>query len=189
MTTVIINLTDVFGRPITSKIRFTPSGSTVGSGHILIPATSATTSTDALGTVSVTVEPGEYTATLQAPASGTYDVLVPTTDSGTVYFTDCIVSGVNPTIEYSLPVDGNMYVRENGVWMIVTDLNTVARRVEFINSTQFYKGEAMAGTLDSAAHWRISLTTISGSTVTVTWAAGNANFDKVWNNRSSLIYS
>ena len=30
MTNVIINLTDVFGRPITSKIRFTPTGSTVG---------------------------------------------------------------------------------------------------------------------------------------------------------------
>lgn len=188
MTTVIINLTDVFGRPINGKIRFTPTGSTID-GNVLIAGSSALTGTDANGTVSITVEPGNYTAVLQAPSSGSYEVTVPTTNNGTVFFTECISNGVNPSITYSLPVDGNIYRYEGGFWVVVTDLNTVARRVEFISSTQFYKGEALAGTLNATANWRISRTTISGATVTVLWASGNANFDKIWNNRAALSYS
>lgn len=51
-----------------------------------------------------------------------------------------------------------------------------------------YLGEAEEGSLTSDAVWRIRRIDYS-SGVTILWADGNANFDNVWNDRTSLTYS
>ena len=67
---------------------------------------------------------------------------------------------------------------------------TYATRIDFVDSTTMYKGEAAVGTADGDVAWRISKYVFgTDSDVTVTWASGNDTFDKVWNNRASLSYS
>jgi hypothetical protein len=58
------------------------------------------------------------------------------------------------------------------------------------NDTVIYKGEAVPGTLTSAAAWRISRITIASDNDTVVeWAAGNSNFAHVWDDHLTLSYS
>jgi hypothetical protein len=65
-----------------------------------------------------------------------------------------------------------------------------SKRTDFIGEDVIYKGEAAVGSLTSAASWRIRKLTISpDGDVSETWASGNANFDKIWDNRVSLVYS
>ena len=65
-----------------------------------------------------------------------------------------------------------------------------ATRTDFASTTIAYVGEAIPGTLDSSASWRIKRLTLGLDDDVVTeWAGGNANFDKVWNDRASLSYS
>jgi hypothetical protein len=61
--------------------------------------------------------------------------------------------------------------------------------LEEISSSLSYLGEAVPGTLDSDALWRISkIETISGVT-TVSFADGDASFDNIWDDRATLTYS
>lgn len=65
-----------------------------------------------------------------------------------------------------------------------------ARQTDFITENLIYKGEAEAGTLFSQPLWRIRKIVISDDgDVSETWADGNSNFDNIWDNRVSLIYS
>ena len=67
---------------------------------------------------------------------------------------------------------------------------TYATRVDFVDATTMYKGEAAVGTTDNQALWRIAKYVFgSDSDVTVTWASGNDAFDKVWDNRTGYSYS
>jgi len=51
-----------------------------------------------------------------------------------------------------------------------------------------YVAEAAIASLGSAAVWRIKkLDEVSG--LVITWADGNADFDNIWNNRTSISYS
>lgn len=57
-----------------------------------------------------------------------------------------------------------------------------------------YKGEALAGTLTSAALWRIQqiiiTTDIGGNDdIAILWADGDTEFNNIWDNRLSLSYS
>ncbi len=52
-----------------------------------------------------------------------------------------------------------------------------------------YVGEASIGTATSSAAWRIKKITYTGSSLSITWADGDDNFDNVWDNRASLSYS
>ena len=54
-----------------------------------------------------------------------------------------------------------------------------------------YIGQATPGTADSDPLWRIKRVTetSNGDDITVTWASGNANFDKNWQLRTSYVYS
>ncbi|MCS7316954.1 MAG: hypothetical protein NZZ41_01340 [Candidatus Dojkabacteria bacterium] len=58
-----------------------------------------------------------------------------------------------------------------------------------VGDTTYYQGFALPGTSDSSPNWRIKriIETASGD-VFITYAGGNANADKVWNNRLSLAY-
>lgn len=55
--------------------------------------------------------------------------------------------------------------------------------------TTTYLGYADAGSLTSAAVWAVKKIVETGSDVSITWADGNVNYDNVWDNRLTLIYS
>lgn len=52
-----------------------------------------------------------------------------------------------------------------------------------------YIGEAVPGSSDAAAVWRIRRIVDTGPDSVIRWADGNTNFDNIWNNRAALIYS
>jgi hypothetical protein len=87
-------------------------------------------------------------------------------------------------------------VNPSGALTVEADVtNTVLATpvaVKFDNSTDpiAYKGEATAGTLASAASWRISrITSQANGSVDIVWADGDTDFNNIWNNRASLSYS
>lgn len=51
-----------------------------------------------------------------------------------------------------------------------------------------YIGEASFGIATSAPFWRISRLTFIGNSFTLDWADGNAEFDNIWDDRTSLTY-
>jgi hypothetical protein len=64
-----------------------------------------------------------------------------------------------------------------------------AEVVDEASSTVTYIGKATPGTATSAASWQIKKITVSGTQTIITWASGNVNFDKIFDNRASLTYS
>lgn len=64
-----------------------------------------------------------------------------------------------------------------------------AEEFDFVNDSLFYKGEAVPGALYDNPVWRISRTVVDADgDVHKKWAEGNANFDKVWDDRLSYAY-
>lgn len=66
-----------------------------------------------------------------------------------------------------------------------------ATRVDFIGDTRILKGQAQPGTVDASNAWRIQEIVFVGSDedVEIKWAAGNSNFDKVWDDRLGETYT
>ena len=65
-----------------------------------------------------------------------------------------------------------------------------AKRIDFINDNELYKGEAVVGALVTLSVWRIRKIVISDDgDVSETWADGNANYDNSWANRLTYTYS
>lgn len=97
--------------------------------------------------------------------------------------------------EYSKRLNAELYKILGALIQQVNELidevtvTEYAPRYDYIDATTSYLGEALPGTLESAATWRIRLITTSGSDVTVKWADGNSRFDNVWDDRASLSYS
>jgi hypothetical protein len=93
--------------------------------------------------------------------------------------------------------NGDIYEKSAGVWNLIgTPGVGVAQttRTDTIDPTAFpeitYKGEAAAGSLESASVWRIQrLTVQSDGDMEVLWADGNTQYDNQWSNRLSLSYS
>jgi len=64
-----------------------------------------------------------------------------------------------------------------------------SKRVDFIDDSTLYRGEAVPGSSESESVWRIRKITIAADNdVTETWADGNDNFDKAWSDRAGLSY-
>lgn len=64
------------------------------------------------------------------------------------------------------------------------------QKIAYSGTNPIYIGEAPPGTPTSSALWRIKKLEYSGSLVTGTvWANGSADFDKVWDNRTSYSYN
>jgi hypothetical protein len=61
--------------------------------------------------------------------------------------------------------------------------------VDEVSSTLTYVGEAVPGTLQATALWRIKRISIAAGVTTIEWADGDSNFDNVFSNRASLAYS
>lgn len=62
-----------------------------------------------------------------------------------------------------------------------------AIRFEDAGSNTLYLGEASAGTLNSAASWRVSRI-VTTSPIEIKFADGDDNFNNIWDNRASLNY-
>ncbi len=63
------------------------------------------------------------------------------------------------------------------------------QKVDVVDSTTTYLGEAAFNSQTSSAVWRINRITTVGTVTTIDWADGNDEFDNVWDNRASLSYS
>lgn len=73
---------------------------------------------------------------------------------------------------------------------VVEDDVMYAKRVDFVSDDLLYRGEAAVGSLPSGAVWRIrriAFNPLDGDVIEQ-WAEGNANFDKAWDDRASLVY-
>lgn len=65
-----------------------------------------------------------------------------------------------------------------------------ATRVDFDGETIIYRGEAVPGSAESSAVWRIRRITLNAEgDATTEYAEGDAQFDNIWNDRASLSYS
>ena len=76
----------------------------------------------------------------------------------------------------------------NGSWEVVAELLDTNVDEDSSNSNYIYVGDATAGSATSSAVWRIKRLDFTSGLVT-TYADGNTNFDNVYDNRESLIYS
>jgi hypothetical protein len=61
--------------------------------------------------------------------------------------------------------------------------------VDEANPNSVYEGYANPGVKTSDPVWAIRKTTNTKGLLSYKWAAGNKNFDKVWDNRATLVYS
>ena len=70
------------------------------------------------------------------------------------------------------------------------DIDVYSKRIDFVSDNELYKGEALAGSSETAAVWRIRKVLIEvDSDISEKWASGTTDFDKVWANRLALSYS
>lgn len=76
----------------------------------------------------------------------------------------------------------------------VLDVNAVlgggatATVIDDATSAITYVGKAALGSALSDAVWQIQKIEVSGTVTRITWADGNSDFDKVWNDRASYSY-
>ena len=65
-----------------------------------------------------------------------------------------------------------------------------SKRIDFVTEDELYRGEAVVGSSENVAVWRIRKVVIAGDgDVTETWAGGTADFNKQWNLRTTYTYS
>lgn len=88
--------------------------------------------------------------------------------------------------------DGSVIISDVGVQGPAAEEDVpFATRVDFIGETRILKGQAQPGTVDASNAWRIQEITFVGSDedVEIKWAAGNSNFDKIWDDRLGETYT
>jgi len=88
--------------------------------------------------------------------------------------------------------DGSVTIADVGVQGPAAEEDVpFATRVDFIGETRILKGQAQPGTLDASNAWRVQEITFVGTDedVEIRWAAGNSNFDKVWDDRLGFTYT
>ncbi len=61
-------------------------------------------------------------------------------------------------------------------------------QIDEVSEELIYIGEAVPGSLETAAAWRIRKIDMSSGTV-IEWADGDRNFDNRWDQRAQKIYS
>ncbi len=52
-----------------------------------------------------------------------------------------------------------------------------------------YIGEAQPGTLVTQSKWRIQKRTYAGNSINISWADGDGNYNKIWDNRKDATYT
>ena len=120
--------------------------------------------------------------------------------NGTSIYTSNGAPGAGLGLDGDVYIDadnGDIYEKSGGSWGLQGSPGipvAQAIKTDTIDPTVFpeitYKGEAAAGSLETATVWRISrLTFQSDGDTTVEWADGNTNYDNRWDQRLSLTYS
>jgi len=72
----------------------------------------------------------------------------------------------------------------------VTSAGYNVKTTDDANGNLEYFGESFPGALASSATWRIrKLTYTAGGNPSWLWAGGTDSFDKIFDNRASLVYS
>lgn len=69
------------------------------------------------------------------------------------------------------------------------ELEVQYNRLIDVDGVYTYVGEALPGTGESEAKWRIKRIEEIGDDFNILWADGEATFDKIWNDRTSFTYS
>lgn len=88
-----------------------------------------------------------------------------------------------------LPSDGSgVPVHVQNTTAISVSSATYNVNLDEASATVTYVGEAVPGTAGSASTWRIKKLD-SSSGLIITWATGNSDFDKIWDDRASYTYS
>jgi hypothetical protein len=65
-----------------------------------------------------------------------------------------------------------------------------SKRLDVVTDYIMYRGEAVVGSSESSALWRIRKITIGlDGDISETWASGTASFDKIWADRALYTYS
>jgi len=74
---------------------------------------------------------------------------------------------------------------------VAQEIDDVLVRWDYDSATRRYQGHASPGTTAANDKWRIKRLTLDaqGRLTLTEFADGNANFDNVWNNRTTLTYS
>lgn len=70
-----------------------------------------------------------------------------------------------------------------------SNISNYAVRIDQVDASTIYRGEAAPGSAEGSSSWRLQKVVISGEDITITWAGGNANFNKIWTDRLSYSYS
>lgn len=74
--------------------------------------------------------------------------------------------------------------------VLTVDANNVEKlRVDVPVAGTTYEGYALPGTLNGTPAWKIKRIVVAGALTTTTYASGNSNFDKVWDDRATYTYS
>lgn len=64
-----------------------------------------------------------------------------------------------------------------------------SKRIDFITGDDIYRGEALVGSTEASAVWRIRRIYIDATgDISEKWADGSASFDKIWANRLAYSY-
>lgn len=91
------------------------------------------------------------------------------------------------------PFVGSLLGYDGYKWVPVEGKTVYNKEIDELNNGDLYIGEALPGTAPSATGWRIQFVdfTKAGNTedVSITWANGNALFDKIWDDRLTYAYS
>jgi hypothetical protein len=72
---------------------------------------------------------------------------------------------------------------------VMTDSRPLDFAIDEVSASVTYVGFAAMGTATSAASWQIKKLLTTGTVTVGRWADSNANFDNVWDDRASLVYS
>lgn len=74
--------------------------------------------------------------------------------------------------------------------VLTVDANNVEKlRVDVPVAGTTYEGYALPGTLNGTPAWKIKRIVVAGALTTTTYASGNSNFDKIWDDRATYTYS
>jgi hypothetical protein len=74
--------------------------------------------------------------------------------------------------------------------VLTVDANNVEKlRVDVPVAGTTYEGYALPGTLNGTPAWKIKKIVVAGALTTTTYAGGDSNFDKVWDDRATYTYS
>lgn len=80
-------------------------------------------------------------------------------------------------------------VTEQGELVVSSTDPTITVRIDEVSSSLLYIGTARIGSATSSALWQVQKVTVVSTVTSILWADGNSNYDNIWDDRASLVYS